>query len=322
MAQLFAVSGNQNLLRRRYYQETLDRYYKDCYRLDFVNGEDSEGVRAVLSGGLLFTDNVKSLVVVSNPEEVDLDIWMKHLKDGDDDKVVLLYYEGIPKGNTKFGKFLAGLKKNHISFEVSEKFWEQEPAAIKFCVSEFKKYNKECDEKLAISLVTNLGPDFGFLSFEVQKISMLADIAKTNIITLEHIKGGISLTPQVLVSTVLDSLVLKNRKKMSLALEKVRKATKDDPTLMLCRLIEASAFKWLSVIDMRKNGTPLEEGASQIGVNPWFLQNKLAPQVANWNWDDITKLLRILANSERAVLSGQLDPWRFFCSQILDFCGF
>ena len=319
MGALLVISGSQHLLRRRCYQDALKKHYDKGYRLDVVNGKNPLSVRAALSGSVLFSESL--LVVVNHPEEVDVSVWINHMKDGDDTTTVLLHYEGTPKGNTKFGKFVAGLtKKVHASFSASDKPWEQEPEAIKFCIDEFQTYNKTIDTSLAKAMVGLLGTDFGFLSFEVQKIAILADVAKSKEITPDIIKQGASFTSQVMANSVVDAIVTKNKKKVSGALGKVKAASKDDPTMMLCRIIEASAFKWLSVLDLRRKGIALDEGAAILGVNAWYLQNKTAPQVSNWTWDDVQKLIKILADAERSVLSGQLDSWIFFCSRILGFC--
>jgi DNA polymerase III delta subunit len=315
---LLAITGSQHLLRRRCYYETLTKYHSGGYRLDFVDGNNSMNVRAALSGNVLFSE--KCLVVVENPEAVDVSLWIEQDK-VDDNMVVLLYYEGTPKGNTKFGKFVAGLKKTqHASFVFSDKPWEQDSEALSFCIKEFKRYGKTLDEKLAGALVKLLGSDFGFLSFEIQKIAMLADIDKAEIITIEYIKQGVSFTPQVMSSSVVDAIATKDRKKVSTALNRVKTASKDDPTMMLCRVVGSSAFKWLAVLDMKQKGVRLDEGAGLIGVNSWYLQNKIAPQVANWSWEDAKKLIKILSDTERSVLNGQLEPWVYFCSRILGFC--
>jgi DNA polymerase III delta subunit len=318
---LFAVSGSLYHLRRRYLQGIISKNISQGWRIDYVDGKNVGELRRALSvsGGVFFEGG--TLIVVTNPEKADLELLEQHRDSGDRETILLLDYDGEPKGNTKFGKFLDGLGVHHRSFSIPSEPWKLETAAVDFCVAEAKHHGKTLDSGLAKSLIDRAGTDFGFLAFEIQKMAMLADVDHSDTITVKHIKEGMALVSHALAFPVVEALASRNKVKLAQALSRVRQTSKDNPTMGICRLIGASVLKWLEVVDLFRRGLGSEEVAAKLEMNPWYLKNKMAPQIAKWDWRGICRIVQALAESERAVLNGQIDAWIGLTARLLEVCG-
>ena len=318
---VIAVSGTIHPLRRRFIQEHVEKHRKLDWKIEYVDGSRPGALSTILqtAGGMFCEGAV--IVVVTSPEDAPLNLIEEHYKNGDPEVVLILDYDGEPKGNTKFGKFLASMGKFHKSFSAPSEAWKLEPVVIDFVKDEATRRGKPMQEGLAKMMVTQIGTDFGFLAFEVQKMAHLADAEGSPTITLDIARRSISPIAQVLVFPIVEALAARNRKALVNALIRVKKTSKDNPTMRMSRLIQSTVLKWLSVRNLVDRGVTPEEAAVKIGGNPWYFRNVLAPQVANWKWRDICRLVQALAESERGVLDGHVDSWTAFTARLLEVCG-
>lgn len=316
---VYAASGSQALLRKRSVQQLIDDQRKAGWRIDRVDASVKGQLRAALSQGGIFSDS-KVLVVVYHPEKADLSIYEDHLAVKDPDVVLLLNCDGEVKKNTKFGKFLQRLGKAHQSFSPSARKWEAEEAAIQFCQKEVdERYGKVLSESLARALVNRLGADYGILSFELWKMSLLADLESSEEITAEHAKRMMAAIQEVDAYSLVDAVAFRSVQSVVKCLRRIKSTSKGDPTMGICRLLGRQAVQWYVMVQLR-NEVSTDVMAKRMGMNSWFLKNKLLPKINRWNSLKVRRLLKALAESERSVLQGHVDPWSGFSARLIDSC--
>lgn len=317
---IYAISGSQGLLRRRQVQSVVQEQESHGWRIDHIDGAIKGAVRAALcQNGVFFNDRI--LVVVTHPDKADLSLYESHLSVTNPDVVLLLHYEGDPKGNTKFGKFLKDLGKRHQSFPVPKKQWEAQKAAVQFCVQEAKCHGKVLSESLAVFLVNYLGTDFGFLSFELYKMSILADLDGVDEITAEHVRAAMALISEVNAFMLTDAMATRDVKHVMRVLTSIKRTSKKDPTMGLCRLVGKQVVQWVAIKSLTSRGISAKESAQRLGMNSWYFSNKLLPKTSKWSLSDLQRLVHAVSQSERGVLKGALDPWSGFVARVMDVCG-
>jgi DNA polymerase III delta subunit len=280
----------------------------------------------------MFGDGKPVLVVVYNPEKAPLAALENHVKDSSPATTILLSIEGEPKGNTKFGKFIAGLdKKSHQVFSFPDKKWEIPAFAMQFCMTEAKRMGKPMKEDLAAALVKTSGIDFGFLFFELEKSVMHAESRGSTTLEVADVKAAMAPIGEVSFEGIKDALATRNRKAVAIALERIHKLVKD-PIMPLCGFLEAIAmgsktekegktsFGWLHLTSLVAQGRSPDQIAETLGIHPYRCKSFLVPEVRAWNPDAVMELIRVTAQARRAVVSGQLNPWLIFVSGMMNVC--
>jgi DNA polymerase III delta subunit len=322
-----AVSGDSEFYRRRFVQKTLRSSAKDGWKIVFVDGSDSSELSSAMAGNVFSDEEEATLIIVENPEKVDLALLEEHAKSGDPQKVLMLHYDGTPKKNSKFAKFLDGLGKNHKAFPAPPE-WQTADQAVEFCHAEAKSYGAKLEDRNAQQIVSMAGTDLGVLSFEIQKMFLLAQADEANPpdtdglrwIRARHIRGGLAMLAQTHMQPLLDALQRRNPTDVARTLERIRKTEKDS-TIKTVRWLGRVVTKWLTLADLKAKGVSPEDIASRMklgGSNPtWFVKEKLLPQVRLWPVKDLAKLLQALARAERAVLAGHVSPEVGFLSGML-----
>ena len=312
---ILAITGSEDLLRIRALQKVIKE--KKGWQVMTIDGSVPDSVLGALSQAGMFDQKV--LAVVNNPNKVDTTLLETCLKTEEDSVVLLLYLEEDPKGNTKFGKFLPALGKSHQNFERPDKPWKQETAAEDFCVKEVVRLGFTIKPPLAKAVVSAVGTDLGVLSFEIFKMTVLAEVEGVKEITPQIAKGCLAGIMEGGVSLALDALSYRDPGKMGKALLRIEKSYKD-PVMLVCRAVESRAYSWLPVVKAREAGLNLKDAAEQSGMNAWFYETKLYPQTVNWTTGDIIGLVGAMAESERALLNGAVAPWVFLKSKLLTAC--
>jgi DNA polymerase III delta subunit len=315
-----AITGSQDLLRRRALRTTILTQEKGGWRIDQVDGSNTNALRNATSVGGGFFDSNRVLVIVANPEKANLDVLEQHLTEGDPECVLLLDYPKDPKETSKFGKFLAKLGKSHRHYPAPAKTWQAEELAVKFCVEEAQRLGKTLGLDHASIIVDRAGSDLGVLSFEILKMSMLAEAEGTTVLTAQIIGGGLAPLIGVSLNPLTDALAAKNKVKLCKILARIKKTTKGDPTIQVCRWLGKSALDWLMAIDLRDKGVSAEEAAEQLSLNVYFYKNQILPKVRTWTLFEATQLVKALADSERAVLNGHINPWVCMTARLLRVC--
>jgi len=315
-----AITGSQDLLRRRALRTTVMTQEKGGWRIDQVDGSNTGALRNATSAGGGFFESNRVLVIVSNPEKANLDVLEQHLTEGDPECVLLLYYTKDPKETSKFGKFLTKLGKAHRHYPAPAKAWQAEELAVKFCVEEAQRNGKTLETNHAGVIVERAGTDLGVLSFEILKMSMLAEAEGSTVLTAQIIGGGLAPLIEASLKPLTDALAAKNKIKLCKILGRIRKTTKGDPTIQVCRWLGKSALDWLMAINLRDKGVSAEEAAEQLSLNVYFYKNQILPKVRTWTLFEATQLVKALADSERAVLNGHVNPWVCMTARLLRVC--
>ena len=319
---VFAVSGGQDLLRKRFLQQVITDQEKEGWKVEYVDGTELAEVFGQ-TGSVFDFEGVSSedklIFVVTNPNKADLDLLKEHAVKSDQDKVIILNIEGEPDGRTKFGQFVKTLQTH--SNHPKPQFWDEVDVAAKFCVTEASLHNKTLDAALAAEMARKISTDLGFLAFEIQKMAILADLDDSKAIQVKHVLGGRAMIAQAIIAPMTDALADRNQKALIKALFQIHKGSKGDPTMRVTALLWNTFSKWLGITEMLEQGVGSDDASSRLKINPWYYKNKLLPQVQHWTRADVVKLIQVLAEAERAVLNGQLNPWAKLTTGLLGVCG-
>lgn len=314
---LLVVSGDQDLLRRRFVAEVVATQRAAGWEILELDGAVPGAVREALDGDM-FTPRT-TLAVVLNPEKVDLDLLVRHQQATDYLTTLLLHIEGEPDGRTKFGKAVKTLwAAVHKGFPVPPD-WKAPAVAADFIQAEVKRHGLTLQAALATALVDRCGTDLGTLAFEVEKIGILAQLAGVQEIDAKHVRGGMAPIAAASVFPIVDALAVKNSKKLSKALNALRKTSKDDPTMRVSRLLATNVTRWLQATYL--DALPPKAAAEELGVHPWVFETKVLPAAKRWGKQGAIQLVADLAASERAVLSGAVDPWTVLTTRLLWACA-
>lgn len=312
MPSVFAVTGGQEFLRRRFLQGVIKSEVASGWKLDKADAAVPSELQDALdqSGSIFDYDDHKTLIVVSNPNKADLDLLKEHAKVPGQDTVLLLDSPGEPDGRTKYGQFIKTLGKAAHSNFPKPAMWDEVDVAVQFCIAEAKNPGgKTLEPNLAGQLVRKIGTDLGFLSFEIQKMVMLANEDKSTVLTAEHIKGGMAPMAGAILTPLMDALTVRSKPAIFRSLAQIRKASKDDPTIRIIAFMWSTVSKWLAISDLVEQGVGVDDGAARLKLNPWYYRNKLIPQVQYWPRSDVISLVKVLAGAERALLNGGINPW-------------
>ena len=311
------ISGADHFRRRRFLQHFTNDMAKTREVIE-VDGRDLGALVAAMSGAEFSGHPV--LVVVHNASKVNLDLVEEHHKSKDNSACLALYYEGTPRKNTKFGKMVQRLKKVHKGFPVPKE-WEAEDDAVDLCLEEARRHGKKLDRDLARALVSVTGRDLGLLSFEIFKLSLMANAQATSEITLDMIRGLRADVAEAQVYPIIQALEARDAVRLLRALKLVRQRSKTDPTIWVCRAVGSVVQRWLAVTNLDQQGVRPKEAALQLGLHPWFYENKVLPRARHWGQGGVVRLIRVLAVSERALLDGHVAPWTGLVARLTEVCS-
>ena len=311
------ISGDDDFQLRRFLKWFMKEMAEDGRTVQRTEGKRIGETLAALSSVNL--TGRKTLIVVDNPHQFDLSIIESHHKSKDSTAVLALYYEGKVKGNTKFGKLVKKLKRHHKE-HLKPKIWDADKVAIAFCMEESKNLGKLMTEDLAKAFVAVVGNDLGFLSFEILKAVRLAEFEKADSLTFDHVKRTKAALHEAEVFPILRALEDRRVDHLMRNLDQLRTTSKRDPTIRVCRMMQSMVFRWLTVTNLSQKGLSPNGIASQLGINPWYFRNKVFPSAQRWGEKGAIRLVKVLAASERSVLSGHVDPWIGFTARLIEAC--
>lgn len=314
---LTVVSGGQTILRRRFLANLVETQRAAGWKVVEVDGSVPGAIQEVLVGDVF--DPVATLVVVSTPEKVPLELLERHQETQDSLVTLVLHIEGEPDGRSKFGKLVKGAwSAVHKNFpEPSD--WQAPKVAVEFVQGEARRQGLSIPVPLATVLVDRSGTDLGVLSFEMVKIGILAKLAGVTEIDVLHLKGGMAPIAEASAFPILDALQARNAKKLLKALSALRRTSRDDPTMRVSRLLASSVSKWLQACYLAD--MPAKVAAEELGVHPWVHETRIQPAVQLWGLSGTVSILSDLAAVERAVLSGAQDPWTVLTTRLMVACG-
>jgi len=314
MSNVLLVSGNQVFLRKRLLHKLLASKDAAGWRVVSADAGERGAIVHAKSGDMFFDGDI--VIVVVNSQKADVRLYREHIKSKS--KVVLvLEHDGKVKGNTKFGKWAKELgPKWHQAFNASDQSWKQEEEAVAFAVKEAKgEHGLELSVPLAKAMVTRIGSDCGVLVFELRKIAALASLTDSKAVLPVHIREAKAELLEASVGPLLDALQAKNRKGVVRQMDLIYATSKSDPTIRVVRSIKYSALLWLKATTL--DNLPPKAAAAELGINPWYFQNKVLPVARSWGKVRVIRLIRVLAASERAVFGGYQRPWVFFGASLM-----
>jgi len=311
------VSGSESFLRRRFVSEIVAEALKNERVIDRADGKDPGGLASLLSGGVFI--ETPTLVLVSNPDKVDLDVVDAHHEAGDNTYILLLHLEGPLDARTKFGKYVKAHKKLHRAF-TSPSPWKADEVAAEFCVEEAKRYDKTLTVKIAKALVSVIGTDLGVLYYEVLKAATLAEAEGSTSIEVAHVRGSKAPLAEAEIAPVIRALEALDMPRVFRSLGRVNATSKGDPTIKTCRFIAAMALKWVAAANLEALGYTAKDAADTLKMNPWYYENKVLPPAVRWGVPRLGHLLDAAARSERAVKLGHVDPWTAFQARLAKAC--
>jgi DNA polymerase III delta subunit len=309
---LLVVSGGQVLLRKRFIQTVLDSKRAEGWSIEKVDGSDAVAVRDALNGNSLFA--TRTLAEVHHPEKIPLELLEKHRKDQQPVTTLLLHIEGNLDKRTKFGKFVKQLSAFHKAFPLPKE-WKAPEVAVEFLLEEAERHGKTIRPALARALVGFVGYDLGMLSFEVDKMACLADAKGSSIIDAEEIRGAMAPIGAASVSPLLNALSARNRKQLLRSMDRVRRTSKDDPTMRVCGLLSYHVLNWMKAAYLE--ALPPAAAAEELGLNKWLFETKILPPAKLWGQSGTVILARGIARAQRAVLSGAVNPWLWLKVQLV-----
>jgi hypothetical protein len=299
--------------------DALEEAHKQDRVIDYVDGAKPGALRSMLSGG--FFIETPTLVLVSNPHKVDLGVVVAHNNAGDNTYILLLHHEGSLKAVKKFGKGVKELEalikrlpnKQHFSFQLPNPF-KADGIAADFCVEEARKRGKKLPLKVAKALVSVIGTDLGILHYEVLKAATYATATGSDEIEVRHVRGSKAALSEAEVTPVVRALEDLNLPRVLKALNRLQKTAEDPRSTLVktCRFVSSSVLKWIAAANLESLGYEPKEAADALKINPWYYQNKVLPPAVRWGVPRLGRLLRALADSERAVKLGHVDPWTAF----------
>jgi len=313
---VLAFSGSDHLRRKRLVRKTVRAFEEKGWSSSRVDATAPGRFRAVMSGSVFRAG--KLVVVIDNPNKVDVKLWQPYVDHPDSSLVLVLNYVGKVRGNTKFGKFLKALPKGRWrEHNMPTSPWKVEEAAEAFCVQEAKNHGLTLDPKLAKSIVLYSGTNLELLALEVLKVATLTSHFGEVRISPSHIGGGLSGIGGSHFGALVDGLSARHGRKVAQSLARIRAGSKSDPTIQVARFLWATVSKWLSVANLLAQGTLAEDVASELDLNGWYCQSKLMPPAKRWGQQDLIALLSALSEGERGVLRGAADPWIYLSCRVL-----
>ena len=317
MPSVIAISGNHAFLRDRDLNELLSCLEKEGRTTDWADASHKGSFTEAISGGL-FSDPCQ--VVVEHPQEVSFDILKAHLERGDKETIVILYTPKKIRKNTKYAKFLDAHIQVHLIHSLQEP-WKMEPLALDFIKKEAVRWGTQLDDRIGKAIISRVGvSSFGMLSYEIMKMSVLANARGAAQIEVQDFAGGLAQIGGATLTPLFDALELKDPAHVARALVKIRALSSTDPTMWIIPALGPTAVKWLCAVGLSEKGVPHMEAAKRLGMNPWFYQNKFLPIAKMMGTDFLKDLIAALAKSHRSVLSGHLDTWSGLFSRLLMTC--
>ncbi len=184
--------------------------------------------------------------------------------------------------------------------------------------------NKEAlPEKLAEALVDAVGTELGVLAFEIQKASAMVRFEGGQSISSEHLKKLLRPSAEIDLAPMREALRNRDGKKLAQALDRIQKASSQDPVMLLLRGKGGPAdlaVTWLRAALFLKRGGTSSEISQRLGVPDWSVPDILAA-LKNWNVSSLRSLIRELAQVDSSVLRGAPNSWLALQSQLLLFCA-
>lgn len=336
-APVMVVSGGVDFLRHRFVQQVVTAAKKEGRRFVTIEPGDEEGLRDVLSGGILFTD---ALVVVvesakqqkarkkktPSSEEEALGTWseealalvLDHAKGDGDSLVLIVHHVGDAGAETFAGQVSAKIPKGQSKVFPSPKPWEAQEYSTKFLSGELRRLGKTISDSLAEQIVQKVGTDVGLLSFEALKISMCLDVDGRTEAQASDVSPVIAALGSEDWDALTDALGTRNGPRTLRAWTAVRERSSSDTFQRYATRLSVLVTNWLFASVLLEQGMTAEEAAARAGVHPYRYKVAWLAPAQRWGRPSLETFLRSLVKINAA--KGHVNPWVALESTIAAAC--
>lgn len=298
------VYGTDGFSCRRFVTKCVSEWKSKGFEVHKVSGTP-ESIEEFISPMLsLFGNATPPAFVVDGGLDLDLD-YLKKI-----DHPILFVVEGsLPR--SKKHPIHSMPKNSYFKFNAPSVF-QAEEAAINFSIEEAKGYGLVLSKQLATNLVKLVGTDFGVISNEILKMSMLADDSAT--VTPNHFRA-IAQVSEVSAQDIITAVGACRVKSLLKALSSVSKTHQNDPTLLVCGWLGSEARKWLLCSSLKKQSRSLDQKTT--GIHPYVLKKNILPSIKKWDEKSSLKLIHLLSDLERYVKTGGKQSWSKLESELV-----
>jgi|APSaa5957512622_1039677.scaffolds.fasta_scaffold16557_1 hypothetical protein len=192
---------------------------------------------------------------------------------------------------------------------------DQKKLAVRFAMHEASSLlgNKDAlSKRFSEAFVNAVGFDIGVVAAEISKMAALARYEESDSITLEHIKALIRPSSDIDMEPLREGLRRRDQKQVAAALDRMRRTTNADLTMLLLRSRGGPAdlvLKWLRTAVLLDRGVSAEEIAARMSTPLWIVERDLIPSARRWGAGPLRKLSSSLARADRGVTQGSPSPW-------------
>jgi len=309
---VMVISGNEGFLRRQQLSKALTAARVTGRRVEDIEDPESGAVSAILDAGFFLSEPV--LVLVRNPDKMDMKVVLDHSESGSKEICLVLYYEGKIRSNSALGKALEALPKRFkLTFLKPDKDHLIMDRAIKFVCTESQQRGKQIGTGLAESLVKGVGDDLGILYFEVLKAATYADaMGSPDVIEPLHVRATVARNKEADIIPISDAMARGSSLRVLREMQKVRERSMvpiPKLTSNVCALVGSQAARWLHAAIIHKQGGDMSEGASRLGVTPYVYRQYILPPAQLWGHRFLKGLIKKCARVEISAKTGHIDPW-------------
>jgi DNA polymerase III delta subunit len=310
------IAGSQDYYRRQELANAFRGADQSGRRVESIQGADRDALfRSLSSGGVFFEDKV--LVVVRQPEKLDPKHIVPHGNANDNSVALLLYYEGDLKKRSAVSRIAERIpEKFSINYQ-APKPWEADEAAQKFVIKEAKRLKVTLGDRLAANLVSVVGSDLGVLAFEVAKVAAVVRSEGKTEVEATHLRLTVASIMEAGALPVVETLASRNTPRLARALTAMRRTHSGDPTMKGIAFVGRNVTQWLHAAALISQGNSEDEISARLGIHPYIYKTKIAPVAKKWGEKPLARLLTSLADVERGVRSGHVNPWvEFECALV------
>jgi len=306
------ISGGHHFLRWRRLREIIFRYEDAGWDIEELANSDE--LHNYLCGFAAMFEGSR-VALLNSTADFDVDMIKEFGKNPDPQLGFIFCYEGTPKAKSSFGQLAKAFPKTHAKYPAPSPF-EVDEVATNFCVSEVKAKGFSISPDLAAAWINRVGSDLGVVSFEVQKAVELAEAQGTKELTAGILKGSMAVISEASFWPLIDALAARNSKTVAALLGRLAE-TRAKQVMPILGQIRSTILQCAQAAELAGRGVSPKEAAAIVKAHPFRYQKTVLPFAKHWGKRRMFKLLQKFAATERAVLSGAIDPWNVFVSGIL-----
>lgn len=307
----YVVYGNEPFQREKYVRSAKANFEKigweimDCDPHDF---------RAYMFEDFTLPENLLIVVTMKNGD-FDLDSFLEHYKDPEEGRCILLHHQGGLNCKKPFKQVVKEVGKKVLKFEKPSD-WNYEKPISQFAIATAKQMGKELPQTLALAITKKVGADFGGMYFEIKKACTLADCDNSKTIQVKHFKAFGSVSNSAFVD-FRKAIEDRNLKRTLKALKTLREINTGDPTMQVASGMQKRLLEIEQVRNLIERDIGDDNASKMLGMKVFVYKN-LIPVAQRWG-SDLPKLIAHFANSQRNVLSGNINPMAEFEGGLLKY---